>query len=52
MKSNSSALPFLARLATERTEGENIPGWYSYEQDLLGHYRPVVKKSPVDRFTI
>ncbi|EHD1140275.1 hypothetical protein JR753_004777, partial [Escherichia coli] len=34
MKSNNSALPFLARFATERTEGENIPGWYSYEQDL------------------
>lgn len=34
MKSNNLALPFLARFATERTEGENIPGWYSYEQDL------------------
>ena len=34
MKSNNTALPFLARFATERTEGENIPGWYSYEQDL------------------
>lgn len=34
METSASRLPFLARFATERTEGNNIPGRYSYEQDL------------------
>lgn len=49
METNNSKLPFLARFATQRTEESNIPGMYSYEQDLWvieenGKKIPIISK--------